>query len=42
MMASKRSVALTGVEEGDVGVSSPQSAQNNTTTARIAARRMIQ
>ena len=42
-MASKRSVALTGVEEeGDVGVSSPQPAQHNTTTAKIAARRMIQ
>src|SRR4029078_85570 len=41
MMASTRSVALTGVEEGEVGVSSPQPAQNNT-TARRAARRMIQ
>src|SRR4029453_10140704 len=36
MMASKRSVALTGVDEGDVGVSSPQPAQNHITTARRA------
>jgi hypothetical protein len=41
MMASKRSVALTGVDEGAVGVSSPQPAQNDTTMARRAARRMI-
>src|SRR4030095_2404544 len=42
MMSSKRSVALTGVDEGDVGVSSPQPAQNDITTARRAARRMSQ
>src|SRR6185503_8073187 len=41
MMASKRSVAFAGVAEGDVGVSSPQPAQNDTTTARNTARRMI-
>ena len=41
-MASKRSVAFGEVEEGDVGVLSPQAAQHDSITARKTARRMIQ